>query len=469
MAVMDQETAADTPNANFDPEPLSPPPLLLWLIVGLFLLSVAGTAGGVLVFKNVLRPGQQQRIITILPFMQNFLPVRPGAGIALPTAIAAQNNGITPEDLLAISIAVSTPTASVHEVLAEPSATLPPPTVEPTSVPTTNLIEVAAVPEEAAKEFPPFARNYGFRHVQQGWNNCGPASITIALSYYGWEENQEFSASFLKPDREDKNVTPREMVSFVNEQTGVRALTRMGGSLDLLKSLTAGGFPVLVSLGYMPEGYDWLGHYLTVVGYDDRQQAVYVYDSFLGTGDNGEGMAVAYSELDRDWQQFNRTFIVLYRPDEENRIREILGELADPTQAAEHALQVAQEEARANPQNGFAWFNIGTALVALGRDQEAATAYDQARQLNLPWRMLWYQFGPYEAYFNVGRYDDVLALVEANLNNGVEYVEETYYWQGRVFAARGQTDEAAAAFNQALLHNSRYIAAEEALTMLEAD
>ena len=97
---------------------------------------------------------------------------------------------------------------------------------------------------------PPSARIYGLRGVVQTWNNCGPATITMGLSYFGWTEDQEYAASYLKPDEEDKNVTPSEMVRFVNEATGIRAVTRMGGTLDLIRLFIAGGFPVILSIGY---------------------------------------------------------------------------------------------------------------------------------------------------------------------------------------------------------------------------
>jgi tetratricopeptide (TPR) repeat protein len=289
----------------------------------------------------------------------------------------------------------------------------------------------------------------------------------MALSYYGWQDGQETAAAYLKPNREDKNVSPSEMVAFVNESTGVRAITRIGGDLELLRELLAHEFPVVIETGYMPEGYDWLGHYQTVVGYDDLAQVFYLYDSFLGAGENGEGIIESYRELDSNWQAFNRTFIVIYRQEDEAEVAAILGDRADLTRAAELALQVGQEEARLNPQNPFTWFNMGTAYTRLGRYQEAATAYDQARRVGtLPWRMLWYQFGPYEAYFNVGRYDDVLALVNSNLNNGGEFVEETHYWRGRTLVELGQSRDAAAAFRLALSHNPSYLAAQSALNQL---
>ena len=43
----------------------------------------------------------------------------------------------------------------------------------------------------------------------------------------------------------------------------------------------------------------------------------------------------------------------------------------------------------------------------------------------LPPRMLWYQFTPYEAYYNIGNYTNVLALVQTMLTS-TPYVEETY-------------------------------------------
>ena len=447
------------------------PRFLLWLVIGLFLLAIIGGFAGIYVFRNVLRPGQQQRIIDIAPFMSAFV-ARTDPNATIPTAISPGSGGISPEDLLNAPLVGGT---------VEPDEEAPDATDEPLEAAMLTLARLTgasiaqaapdaapAAQETAAISIPREHRLFGIRHVQQTWNNCGPANITMALSFYSWKEDQEYAASFLKPDREDKNVNPAEMVAFVNEQTNVRAVTRMGGDMDLIKQFIAAEFPVIIETGYAPEGYDWIGHYRTVVGYDDNLQQFYIYDSYLGTGENGAGLAVPYMEFDRDWQAFNRTFIVIYHPDREREVVRILGERADVARSAELALEVAQQEARANPRNQYAWFNMGTSLVKLGRYEEAAAAFDQASQIGLHFRMLWYQFGPYEAYYNVGRYDDVMALVNVNLNNGGTYVEETHYWQGMVYAAQGQTDLARQAFNRALGHNPRFVAAQAALDELTA-
>lgn len=448
-----------------------------WLIisiVGSFILLIAGAIAGFLIFQNVLRPGQQQRIIGVLPFMESFLPYRADENARIPTALP-QNSAMSPEDLLNFSLASATPISSptATTIVAPTLTPTPLPTLTATAMPTvippiTPTEALATATLDSAFSLPASARIYGLRSVFQTWNNCGPATITMGLSYFGWTEDQVYAASFLKPDEEDKNVTPREMVQFVNEQTGVRALTRMGGTLELIRAFITNGFPVIVSIGYAPEGEDWLGHYRAIVGYDDAQRLFFVYDSYLGTGQNNEGIPVSYDALDTAWQQFNRRFIVLYETQNEGRVAEILGERGDLGRATVLALETAQDEARREPQNGFAWFNIGTALLALERYEEAATAYDRARQFHLPWRMMWYQFGPYEAYFNVGRYSDVIALVNANLNNGGTYVEETHFWQGQVYAAQGKISEARASFNRVIQANPLYTDAQEALAALDA-
>jgi tetratricopeptide (TPR) repeat protein len=468
-----------------------PPRFLLWLIVGLFVLGIVGAVGGVFIFRNILLPGQQQRILEHAPFMRAFMPPTPEGG-TLPTAIPAESD-ITAEDLLGAPLnlptTTSVPTAEPTQVSAQiqvepsPTATLTPvptetatptPTEIPPTVPPTAtqiVSEIVNVSYSAVQipQLPAAARMFGFVYNKQTWNNCGPANITMALSYYGWRRDQSYAAQFLKPDREDKNVNPSEMVAFVNEQSDLRAITRMGGDLQLLKQFVAAQIPVLIETGYMPEGYDWIGHYQTIVAYDDLQGAFYVYDSYLGNGASGEGLVETYAEMDRNWQHFNRTFIVVYEPTREAEVRAILGERADPVRAAELALEVAQAEARANRRDVHAWFNIGTSLTRLGRYEEAAAAFDRARsEGTLPWRMIWYQFGPFEAYFNTGRYDDVMALVNINLTNGAQYVEETYYWQGRVLQAQGDLSGARQAFSRALQRNYLYADARAALDSLNA-
>ncbi len=340
-----------------------------------------------------------------------------------------------------------------------PLPNLPSPT--PNLAPTwTPLVAPTAVP------LPPSARLTNIRYEEQGWNNCGPTTMSMALSYFGWDKNQYDAARWMKPHTEDKNVSPWQMVRFVHDYTGLKALYRYGGTVELVKRLIAAGFPVVIEKGFQPAGEDWMGHYLLVMGYDESQQRFLAYDSYLGNG-QGNGLPHPYSIFDENWRHFNRVFIVVYEPSREMELRQVLGGYADPVYGYQVALETARAEAAKNPSDKWAWFNMGTSYVLLGEYENAAIAYDQAFQLQLPWRMLWYQFGPYEAYFRTGRFDDVLLLADTN-RNITPYVEETYYWKGVVYAARGDRQAALSELDRALFYNRNFIPAQEAKAQVEA-
>ena len=471
-------------------------PRLMWLWVTLIaiVLVVGLGVGSLYAYQNILPPRYQEQMITEVPFMRAFMRPTPEGG-TLPT-IAPRAGDISAQDLLSLplnetettvaptDIPVIVATQATQEatlpvivapatqtpILSPTPTTLPPTSLPPTAAPTaanppTAAAQDAGTPQtvSAAISRPAATRMYGFTYVRETWNNCGPANITMVLSHYGWRQPQEFAASFLKPNPEDKNVSPAEMVSFVRDQTQVSAITRIGGDMELLKQLIAANIPVIIETGYSLEGEAWLGHYQTIVGYDDAQNVFYIYDSWLGTGTGDAGMTEHYGDFDSRWQAFNRTFIVVYEKDRENAVQQILGDRADVTKADQHALEVAVTEAKASPQNGFAWFNIGTAYDKLGDFDKAAAAYDQAFRFNLPFRMLWYQFGPFDAYFQTKRYDDVMALANNVISSAGQYVEESFYWQGKVYQAQGRSADAAVAFQKALAQNPNMQAARDAL------
>jgi len=330
------------------------------------------------------------------------------------------------------------------------------------------LATTAPIGAQGGDSLPATVRLTGFRHEYQGWNNCGPATLTIALSYYGWADDQTVAARWLKPDPEDKNVSAEQMAAFVNTFSPVRALVRYGGDLGRLRQLASAGFPVIVAAGFEPGDEDWMGHYLLVAGYDDPAGTILTQDSYLGPD-----TAYPQDTFDHYWRHFNRVYIVLYPPEKEAELLALLGDDADAEASYEHALAAAREEAAANSSDPFAWFNLGTSYALLEQYEQAAVAFDQARAVGdgLPWRMLWYQFGPFEAYYRVGRYNDVLELARYNLSttpDGEHAVEETYYYAGLARQALGETERAILNLRQALVINPNFVPAVEALAALES-
>jgi tetratricopeptide (TPR) repeat protein len=213
-----------------------------------------------------------------------------------------------------------------------------------------------------------------------------------------------------------------------------------------------------------------MGHYLTVEGYDDAAQILYGMDTNLGPGADGRGRPFAYDELGTRWRQFNRVFIVVYPTEREAELAAVLGNYRDESWAIHAALNTAKVEASSYPNNPYAWFNLGSSFAMLQDYQNAAIAFDKARTIGTEWRMLWYQFGPYEAYYNVGRYGDVLALADATLNSTSRGLglEESHYWRGMTYAAQGKLKESENEFGVAIEWNPNYYPAKEQLTLVES-
>jgi tetratricopeptide (TPR) repeat protein len=322
---------------------------------------------------------------------------------------------------------------------------------------------------------PPSAALSGIEHRIQTWNNCGPATLSMALSYFDLYYPQTQIAEEIKPDPEDRNVTPEEMAAFVSSETELKALSRVNGRLQTIRQLLSAGIPVIVEYGLQPENeyrwLDWLGHYLLVTAYDDEQQSVWVYDSWPRTGEIPdenfvfEPIEISYEELDRNWRAFNRTYIAIYKPEEANRVAAIVGEDLDDDTMWQNALTFVQDELQAEPDNAFLWFNLGSVFNARLDYDRAAAAFDQARAIGLPWRMLWYQFGPYEAYYQTARYDDVILLADITLKDR-PYFEEAYYYKALAQLELGQAGEARANLQKALDFNPNFTRAKTSLEAL---
>jgi tetratricopeptide (TPR) repeat protein len=319
----------------------------------------------------------------------------------------------------------------------------------------------------------------GFRYEDQKnrWNYCGPANLSMALNYVGWDGNRDTVAKAIKPGvqdpkldfiqqgRSDVNVMPFEMVEFVNDETEFRALSRLGGNIELAKKLLAAGFPFIAEKGYYEKDYAgkvaWLGHYQFVTGYDDARQEVIVQD----TWNDGPNFRIKYDEFmaPEAWLSFNHLFIVVYQPEREAELMQVLGPYADAQWAAKTALTMAEEHilTTSGIDQFFAWYAKGTSHVDLFEYVDAATAYDQAFSIynalgkddvQRPYRMMWYQTGPYKAYFYSGRYVDVINLANVTLTETISKpnIEESIYWRGRAKYMIGDTPGAIADFREAL-------------------
>ncbi len=364
--------------------------------------------------------------------------------------------------------ATLTPQASASIVLT--STPEPGPTAQPT-IPSTPL--PATVMLQGVK----------YEHQHGRLNYCGPSNFSMALTFWGWKGNRDVVGKAVKPSDKDKNVMPYEFQDFIADNVpGMTSVVRYGGDIDMLKRMVSAGFPVVVEKGIYEVDvngkYGWMGHYAFVTGYDDTTQEIIYQDTYQPdpVANPGPNRHIKYSTFIEGWRAFNYVFVVVYPGDKQNQVMALLGPLADETGAARHALAVAQSEAQTltDIDQYFAWFNIGTSHVMLLEYADAAIAYDYAFNLyaNLnvedsvrPYRMMWYQTGPYKAYFYANRFSDVINLANTTLNDTISepVLEESLYWRGQAYYMAGKTDLAVKDYRDALKIHPKWIPATEAL------
>lgn len=340
-------------------------------------------------------------------------PVKP-----LPTAAAASSVDMPNED-------------SLSPLEGETQTPIPTVTVMETMPPTVDTATPTPLPTMTPTEIPDMVTLPAPAYEKQDLNNCGPATLSMHLHFYGWVGDQKTISSLVKPKNEDRNVNVEELVAYVNtEASRYEIIYRVGGNIETMKKLIAAGFPVTVEEAFhMAESYwlnddRWAGHYLLLTGYDDATQSFLTQDVYVGPN-----LPIKYTTLDSNWKAFNRVYILLYPPEQRPLVQSILGEDWDAATNRQKALDSARQETEKDSTDSFAWFNLGTNLVYFEKYSQAATAYDHAREAGLPQRMLRYQFGPFFAYFNTGRIEELLLLTDYALKR-TPNSEEAMLWRG---------------------------------------
>lgn len=364
------------------------------------------------------------------------------------------------------------PTAAATSAARQDDSPLPAPALPtaalllptPGADPSPAAVPTAAAPLPEKVVLPPPAIEL------QDWNNCGPATLAMYLRFYGWEGDQKTIAAEIKPISTDRNTAIQEMAGYVRRRVDwLESVYRFGGDIDLLRRIVAAGMPVMIEevhrldRSFWPNDDRWSAHYLLITGYDDARQVFISQNSFTGAD-----QMVNYNELELNWQPFNHLYLLLYRPQDSQAVKELLAEDWEVGVNQARALEKARAEAKNNPQNTYAWFNLGSSLLFFERYPEAALAYDQARRLGWPQRMLRYQFGPFEAYYGAGRIDDLLTLTAYALER-TPNSEEALFWQGLGFSRSGKAADARRALQKALDAHPSYRPALEALASLQTN
>ncbi len=281
-------------------------------------------------------------------------------------------------------------------------------------------------------------------------NNTGPVCLGIALQYLGWNGSALTIISDLMPNPKDGNVMAQEMADYVQTKTNYRALVRLGGSVGLLQRLVAAGFPVILQSGERgPDSNGWFGRYEIVTGYDWLSTQSDNFTLLSLEAGQARVQTLSYDRLASDWLAFNDSYLVVYAPNEEKALADILGsdysQLSNNQNVYHQSYQQVISFSTGSLQRFFALFNRASILTYLEDYHGAAVAYDEALaayqalpEKDRPWRIFWYQTRPYWAYYYTGQFGQVVTLADRNLAaSGDTVLEESYYWRALAKEALG--------------------------------
>jgi tetratricopeptide (TPR) repeat protein len=368
--------------------------------------------------------------------------------------------------------AIPTAVSTVNSILETPILVMPTQTASQTQVPETptSTVIVTEEPTATATMIPEKVILRSPRYEKQDINNCGPATLAMYLRYYNWEGDQFTISDIIKPIPQDRNVNVEELDHYVRNYAGwLQTIYRVGGDEGILKELIAAGIPVMIEEAfifdesYWPNDDRWAGHYFLVNGYDDQTKSFLGQDSYYGAD-----RWISYETLNRQWQTFNYVYTIIFLPHQEETVKQILGDNWDRDLNRQYALDKSRQETEENEKNVFAWFNLGTNLVYFSEYNQATLAFDKAREIGWPQRMLRYQFSPFMAYFHSLRNDDLMVLVDYALKR-TPNSEEALLWKGWGMYRAGKKMDALNLFSEALVAHPGYEDALYAINYVNAN
>ncbi len=300
-------------------------------------------------------------------------------------------------------------------------------------------------------------------HVYETFNNCGPASLSMALSYFGIEKSQQELGAALRPyqnpkgDNDDKSVTLDELADKA-EEFGLMALHRPNGSVDMVKEFIAAGIPVIARTRLKKD--DDIGHYRIIKGYDDGVQSFIQDDSF-----QGKNLQFTYTEFSELWSTFGNEYLVIFPKEKEATVKRIMGSQWDERLAWQSAVQAYIRILTISPDDIYARLNLSVALYHTGDFVGSVSEFEKVEQ-KLPMRTLWYQIEPILSYYELGNYIRVFEITDAMLNKNNRAFSELYILRGRIYQKQGDREKAKAEFEKAVLYNTAMKEAQDALASI---
>jgi hypothetical protein len=266
----------------------------------------------------------------------------------------------------------STPAQSVAAPAVDDGAslaaqiTVPAPAAEPVAV---------AIPAPEPTVAPASVVFDEMKHVWQSLNNCGPASVVMALSTLGIDVTQEFARVPLRGTNILSGMGPQKVDGWVNSNFGLRSVWRNNGTNDLLRRLVANGFAPMVTQWMQDPSISRIAHWRVVRGYDDARSTFYVNDPMLGNM-----VPLSYQWFQKNWQSFSYRYMVIYDPKDEAMLKAIIGDDWIDSKMRKNFYERTKADAYSQDTSA-AWLAYGEAAYGYGLFREAVTAFERGMAL----------------------------------------------------------------------------------------
>ncbi len=300
-------------------------------------------------------------------------------------------------------------------------------------------------------------------HIFQTFNNCGPASLSMTLAFYGISVSQEELGKAIRPyqvvngDNDDKSVTLDELADKAKEY-GFIPYHRPNGSVTLMKQFIANDIPVITRTWLHKD--DDIGHFRVVKGYDENTKQLIQDDSF-----QNKNLWYSYDDFTDIWKKFNNEYLVLIPKNKEEVAKQILGDNFDEKSSWDHAVTTITSEIEKDPNDIYNHFNLSVAYYHTENFREAIVEYEKVAD-KLPFRTLWYQIEPIQAYYEVGNYKKVFEITDTILNNQNRAFSELYIIRGDIYKKQGNMTASKAEYEKAVYYNQNLKEAKNALNSL---
>ena len=329
--------------------------------------------------------------------------------------------------------------------------------------PKSPIINPTASPSPALPPIPSQKILLTDYHVFQTFNNCGPAALSMALRFYGIDISQAELGNALRPyqvpegDNDDKSVTLEELAEK-SKGYGFIPYHRPMGNPEIVKQFIANDMPVITRTLTKPN--EDIGHYRIVKGYDETR-GIFIQDDSL----QNKNLEYAYADFNAIWKKFNYEYLVLVPKEKQKLAEQILGENTDQKTAWQSAVENSENELANNPNDIYARFNLSVAFYNVGDYQKSVEEFEKIENL-LPFRTLWYQIEPVQAYFELGNYDRVFQITDLVLNNYNRAFSELYVLRGKIYQKQGDMQAARNEFEKAVFYNSNLKEAKDLLSAI---